>query len=190
MAESKVPVVRGERGELERRPRRPAELIRSPFAMMRRMMEDMDRMFDDFTLGRLGSMSMPRSMFSPDIEVLEQGGNLLVRADLPGLSKDDVRVEVTGDELVVAGERKHEEEKTEGGVYHSERSYGSFERRIPLPRGVDASRCDASFESGVLEIKLPLPKEQKRAIDIKAGGGQPAKQMQQQQAPQSPQSRH
>lgn len=165
---------------LQRQPQQQQQMgrrenVRSPFSLMRRMMEDMDRMFDDFAMGRglgdfggMGSMST----WNPQIEVFQKNDKLVVRADLPGLKKEDVRVHFTGDELVIEGERKHEDEKEENGVYHSERSYGSFERRIPLPRGVDMSTCDASFENGVLEVNLALPKEQRRQIPVKGATSQ------------------
>ncbi|HEY8080390.1 MAG TPA: Hsp20/alpha crystallin family protein [Labilithrix sp.] len=178
MAESKGPVVRGQQQTQSIQPQQQqqGQVIRSPFSLMRRMMEDMDRLFDEVAGGRssfdVGDYGAMTQLFNPQIEVLQRDGNLVVRADLPGLSKEDVRVHAMGDELVIEGERKSEEKKNEGGVYHSERSYGSFERRIPLPRGVDVSKCDASFENGVLEIELPLPQESKRAIEIKGAAKQ------------------
>ncbi len=202
MAESKAPVVRGQQQQAQsmQPQQQQGQVIRSPFSLMRRMMEDMDRLFDELSTGRsgldVGDYGAMTQLFNPQIEVLQRGSDLVVRADLPGLTKDDVRVHATGDELVIEGERKHEEEKNEGGLYHSERSYGSFERRIPLPRGVDVSACNASFENGVLEIKLPLPKENKRAIDIKGGGAKAIPQQPQakggvsQNGPASQQSRH
>ena len=120
--------------------------LESPFAMMRRMMEDMDSWFGT------GRTSSTRG-FTPALEVCEKDGKLLVRADLPGLKREDVRVHVDEDGLCIEGERKTEHEETRGGYFHSERSYGSFQRRIPLPRGADVSTCDASFDDGVLEVK-------------------------------------
>jgi HSP20 family protein len=137
------------------------EVVKNPLSLMRRMFEDMD---DLFGYGR-GARLQP--MWNPDIEVIQREGSLVVRADLPGLAKEDVKVNVSGDELVIEGERRHEEQKEEGGIYHSERTYGSFLRRIPLPRGVDVGSCDANFENGVLEVKLSLPKQEKRQIDVK-----------------------
>jgi HSP20 family protein len=157
-------------------------IMRSPFKMMRRMMEDMDRMFEDFGFGPMSrlmpsfdeiGMALPEpTAWLPELEMLERDGNLIVRADLPGLRQEDVRVDIEGDMLTIEGERKSEQETERGGVYHSERSYGSFRRRIRLPRGVDASTCDASFDNGVLEVKLRLPQQQqKRTIAVKSGAG-------------------
>jgi HSP20 family protein len=157
----------------------------SPFSMMRRMMEDMDRLFEEFTTGGSLMGSEPRSssgvlgagslgsgmVFSPPVEVFQREGKLVVRADLPGLGREDVRVHLDEGGLVIEGERKSEQEENREGYYHSERSYGSFSRRIPLPRGIDAKTCDASFEDGVLEVKLELPKESRRQIEVRSGGG-------------------
>jgi HSP20 family protein len=153
--------------------------VLSPFALMRRMMEDMDRMFADFGAG--GSL-MPRSTergfgglsrsFNPEVEVFQREGKLVVRADLPGMRQDDVHVSLDEDGLVLKGERRHEEEREEGGIFHSERSYGSFQRRIPLPRGVDPSTCDASFDDGVLEVSLNLPEQGSKRIEVRSGKAQ------------------
>jgi HSP20 family protein len=93
------------------------------------------------------------------VEVLERGDNIVVRADLPGLGRDDVQVEVDDDVLVIRGERREERETTEGKLYRSERSYGSFYRAIPLPENTDSSAVQASFKDGVLEVTLPKPRE-------------------------------
>src|SRR5579883_1343539 len=110
----------------------PAASPPSPFTLMRRFAEEMDRLFEDL---RLGSSSL-----LPRLEVTERGGKLVVRADLPGLTKDDVKVEVREDNLCIAGERRQEREEKRKGFYRSERSYGRFYREVPLPEGVDASR--------------------------------------------------
>ncbi len=153
----------------------------SPFSLMRRMMDDFDRMFEEVGFGMGGLM--PRgerpgeelargALWTPQIDVLERGGQLVVRADLPGLSKDDVRVEVRDDALVIEGERRRERTEEGEGFYRSERSYGSFRRAIPLPEGVDPEQADARFENGVLEVSLPLPKgrPQAKRIEVRGGG--------------------
>jgi HSP20 family protein len=93
-----------------------------------------------------------------------------VRADVPGLSKDDLTVEVGEDQLTIQGERKYDHEEEREGVYRSERSYGSFYRQIPLPSGVNAEEASADFRNGVLEITMPAPKRQqegRRQLEIK-----------------------
>lgn len=148
----------------------------SPFTMMRRMMDDMDRLFEDFGFGGVARELAPfrgaeMDVFSPAIEVLEREGKLIVKADLPGMKREDIRVNIDENELVLEGERKSEREEKREGYYQSERSYGSFQRRIPLPRGVDPQTCDASFENGVLEVSLNLPKGARRKIEVRGGGG-------------------
>ena len=148
----------------------------SPFSFMRRFSEEMDRLFEDFGFGRdlwpSGLGELGRGVWSPQVEVFERGGQLVVRADLPGLTKDDVRVEVTDGALNISGERKQEHEEKREGFYRSERSYGSFYRRIPLPEGVNAGEATATFNNGVLEISMQAPQRQSRGrrLEIKEGG--------------------
>jgi HSP20 family protein len=146
-----------------------------PFTLMRRMADDMDRLFDSF-LGRgtlspgslfdddlLSVPALPRSMtWMPQVEVLRRADKYVVRADLPGLRKEDVNVEVNDDVLTISGERRDEHEEDRDGFYRSERSYGQFYRAIPLPEGVDANQCDAQFKDGVLEITFNAPKQEEK----------------------------
>lgn len=162
---------------------RPSRASASPFGLLGRMMEDMDRLFADFGFpsstrstispwseGGLGSQVQA---WSPDLEVFERDGNLVVRADLPGMKPEDVQVNVEDDVLTLKGERKDERETRREGYYHCERSYGRFERRVALPRGLDPNGIDAKFDNGVLEISAPMPKEQARGrrIDVKSASG-------------------
>ena len=89
------------------------------------------------------------------MEIFEREGHLVVRADLPGLTEDDVHVEVTDEALTIEGERRSEHEERQGGVFRSERRYGAFRRQIPLPEGVNADQVTASFKDGVLESRCP-----------------------------------
>ncbi|WP_437588536.1 Hsp20/alpha crystallin family protein [Sorangium sp. So ce1000] len=163
----------------------------SPFAMMSRMMEDMDRMFEDFGLGGMlspfrqgrttgemgggrGLSSLGAGLWSPRIELGERNGQLVVKADLPGVTKDDIRVELRDDTLIIEGERRQEQQEQREGVSYTERSYGSFTRSIALPEGVQADDVDARFENGVLEVCLKLPQQQQRgrSVEIKSGSSQ------------------
>lgn len=155
----------------------------SPFTLMQRMAEDMDRLFDQFGFGRaslgltpvLGSVlnrdsfaggsltsEAGQSLWSPQVEVRQQGDKLVIRADVPGVSKDDLHVDVQDDVLTIRGERREEREDKEQGFYRSERRYGEFYRAIPLPEGVNADQCEASYRDGVLEISLPVPRQEER----------------------------
>jgi HSP20 family protein len=155
----------------------------NPFAAMRRWSEDMDRLFQDFgfgqfglgrspfrelgTLGgRLGSDQNEISEWSPQVEAFRRGDKLVVRADLPGMKKDDVKVEVEDNMLTISGERTDEREDNREGYYRSERSYGQFYRAIPLPEGVSAEQCDATFKDGVLEVSLKVPQQRERSKQI------------------------
>jgi HSP20 family protein len=174
---------RKERTGLARRePYVPTVLTGSPFSFMRRFSEQMDRLFGDFGFGRslapsfggeVGRLAdLESSLWSPQVEVLERGKQLIVRADLPGLTKDDIDVDITDDSIVIRGERRQEREENEEGYYRSERSYGSFYREIPLPEGVNASEANATFRNGVLEIAMPAPERQsrgRRRIEIGEG---------------------
>lgn len=95
----------------------------------------------------------------PSTDVLRENGTLVVKADLPGMTKDDVRVSLDNGDLVVEGERKQEEKVEEKDYLRSERSYGSFYRRLPLPEGVKPNEISAHVFDGVLEVRVPLPKE-------------------------------
>ena len=136
-----------------------------PFMLMQRMAEDMDRLFGQFGLGRTGfrpSPAIEQSLWSPQVELFERGNNLVVRADLPGVKKEDLNIEVQDDVLTISGERHAELEENREGFYRSERSYGNFYRSIPLPTEVKADQVNASFRDGVLEVTLPSPKQEER----------------------------
>jgi HSP20 family protein len=143
----------------------------SPFALMRQMMDDMDQLFDSWQQPRGQALQHSnqrgaqqgvslRNLWTPQVEVFERGNNIVVRAELPGLSKDDVDVQVDDDALVIRGERHNDVEEEQEGYYRSERSYGSFYRAIPLPEGIDPNSCDATFKEGVLEVTLQKPVQQ------------------------------
>jgi HSP20 family protein len=157
--------------------------LSSPFGFLRRFGEEMDRLFEDFGFGR-GSLAptfasgldrlnaIGNSMWSPQVEVIERDNQLLIRADLPGLTSDDIDVDISDDTLVIRGERRDESEEEVQGRYHTERSYGSFYRRIPLPTGIDVGEATADFHNGVLEIQLPAPQRQEqkqRRLEIREG---------------------
>jgi len=162
--------------------------IATPFAMMRRMMDDMDRLFENFGFARSSALStgslfddldylsrlpatrQAATLWSPPVEVFERGNDLVVRADLPGLSKDDVNVDVDNGMLTISGERRSEHEESEQGYFRSERSYGSFSRSISLPEGVNEDQVNASFKDGVLEVTMPKPvgeTSKRRRIDVR-----------------------
>ncbi len=147
----------------------------SPFSLLRRMTEDMDRLFEDFSLGRglrtAGTLdrdlwSGAQAAWMPQVETFRRGDKLVVRADLPGMKREDVTAEVEDGVLTISGERSDEREDKSDEFYRSERSYGQFRRTIPLPQGVNGDQCEATFKDGVLEVAFPAPKEQERKSKI------------------------
>jgi HSP20 family protein len=140
-----------------------------PFSLMRRISEDMDRYMDRF-FSDFFEPDLVRSMLPggfarigagdthwPQIEVHHEGDKLVIQADVPGLKKDDINVELRDRELCISGERRSETERSERGYYRSERSYGSFFRTIPLPEGTKPDTASASFDNGVLRIEMEAP---------------------------------
>lgn len=137
----------------------------NPFSLMRRMSEEMDRVFQEYGLDRDGDK---KAGWSPAIEVVEKDGKLNIRAELSGLSSDDVKIEVSNDALTIQGERKIEHEENQGGVRRSERQYGFFYRTIPLPERADVDHASARFQNGLLEISIPVADQgqSRRSIPI------------------------
>jgi HSP20 family protein len=139
----------------------------SPFELMRRLTQEMDRVFGDFGLqtrwpfASIGEREP--ALWTPDLEVTQEKGKLQVRLDLPGLRKEDVTIEITDQALTVEGERRQEEEKKEKGYYRTERSYGRFFRSIPLPEGARGDSTKATFVDGVLEIVMDVDTPQPAA---------------------------
>ena len=113
----------------------------------------------------------------PAMDLVESDDHFVLKADLPGLSEDDVSIEIRDNALRISGERKSEQEHKERGWYRVERSTGRFSRSLTLPEGVDPDGVTAEFDKGVLEVRIPKPEQRKpRRVQIKAGGdnGQPA----------------
>ena len=139
--------------------------LRNPWTFIRFMQDEMDR---DFPTNSRADGSAPRprdvgdgiearTAWTPALEVFRRENDLVVHAELPGLRTDDIDVSVQDDTLVISGERKQQHEHTRDGMYRSERRYGSFQRGIPLPEGVNEEQISASFSDGVLEVRVPLP---------------------------------
>ena len=173
MAEKATDIAQRE-GRLARR--EPFSTFAGPFGMLERFADEMDRVFDDFGLGRswltpgrsrnwltgkLGSSG--ERLWTPEVEVYQRSNELVVRADLPGIKRDDIKVDITENAITIQGERRQEQETERGGVYRAEHTYGSFYRSIPLPDGAMTDQAKASFKDGVLEVTMPAPPEQVRS---------------------------
>lgn len=130
----------------------------SLFREMDNFRRSLDEMFDQFAKDwtRTGSI-LP--MTGPAIESWIEDGNLIVRADLPGVDPKDVEVTASGETLTLKGKRETKMEKSGRDYFHREVSYGSFERSISLPKGVKAEEIKATYKNGVLELTIPVPKE-------------------------------
>jgi HSP20 family protein len=177
--------------EIARRDREDRDLQRwtpgfgkfdDPFEFMTRMTEEMDRTFDrlwsDFRVPRRRSW-LPRGLFggrsqhagwAPRIEAFQEGDKFIVRAEIPGVKKDDVEVELGNDALTIRGERREERKEEREGYFQSEREYGQFYRVIPLPEGVIGESAQASFRDGMLEVSMqaaPAETSRGRRLEIK-----------------------
>jgi HSP20 family protein len=130
--------------------------LRDPFARL----EQMDRWFGDFS---------PRR-FAPSVEVSDDGKAIKVTAELPGMEKDDVKLQIDDNMLVISGEKKSESENKDEGVFRTERYYGYFQRAVPLPEDVDREKAEAEFKKGVLTVRFPKlesPTSKSKQIAIK-----------------------
>jgi HSP20 family protein len=130
------------------------------------LQSEMNRLFSGFFDEQRGQGNGGRR-WAPPIDVFEREDAIFLKADLPGLDEDDLRIEVNDNALVISGERRSEAQEEKNGYYRVERSYGAFSRSLVLPDGVDADRIEANFDRGVLEVKVPKPEaRQPRRISI------------------------
>jgi len=142
----------------------PRREVWDPFESLSEIHNEMDRLFGR-SLRRQDGLE---AVFNPAIDVAVEKDNVIVKADLPGLSKDDVSVTLQDNYLTIKGEKKQETEKKEANYYVSERMHGSFARVIELPVAVDAAKIDARFRDGVLQVTLPKTEEAKpKQIEVK-----------------------
>ena len=141
-----------------------------PMRELNALQGEMNRLFNTFfEEGGNGE----RRRWAPAVDLVERDDSLVLKADLPGLSEDDVHIEVRDNVLTIAGERKAEHESKDSGYYRVERSFGHFSRSLQLPDGVDAGRIAATFDKGVLEVTIPKP-EQRQPRRIEIGVSKPA----------------
>jgi len=146
-----------------------------PFTDVSRWERDMDRMMEDF-FGRRARSMWPESWFrrgemdvsAPALDVFEDKDDVVVKAELPGIDKEHIEVNLTDNLLTIKGEKKKEEEVKEENYYRCERSYGSFTRSVELPKAVHTDKVKASFKNGILEVRVPKTEEAKaKAIKVK-----------------------
>ena len=151
-------------------------LIRwEPIGELNTIQSEMNRLFNTFfdtpTPGSSGQTTLRR--WVPAMDLVETDDDFVLRADLPGLSEDDVNIELEDNVLTISGERKSSHEERKEGYYRVERASGSFQRSLTLPEGVDPDAVKANFDHGVLEVRIPKPEQRKpRKVQISAGGGE------------------
>jgi HSP20 family protein len=167
---SMTPTTNGpRRGELARREGRW-----DPFGLLDELEQQMGRFWNQ----PFGAWPMPRffqrvpvsARWMPRLDIYEKDNQLVIEAELPGIRKEDVQVEVQGADLVIRGESRQQREVKDEDYYRTERSYGSFHRRLPLPFDVDPAQIQASMSDGVLAIRIPKPAESRteaRRIQVK-----------------------
>jgi HSP20 family protein len=145
-------------------PKRDLQKYSSPF-------EEMERMFNDFFQQRFFAPSwMPRIKFpdltdvSTSIDMFEEGDNLVIKAEIPGMKKEEISIDFLGDVVTISGEKKSEEKTERKDYYRVERSFGSFSRKLHLPVEIQVDKAKATFKEGVLEIRMPKSEVEKQKV--------------------------
>ncbi|MCX7831875.1 MAG: Hsp20/alpha crystallin family protein [Actinobacteria bacterium] len=136
-----------------------------PWRELLNMRDELDRIFERFFVP--SEIESRELTWSPSVEMYETDNELVVKAELPGLSSKDVDITLTDDALTIKGEKKESEEVKGENYYRKETRYGSFHRTIPIPLPIKKEDVKASFKDGVLEIRLPKAKESTKGIKIK-----------------------
>lgn len=162
-----------EKKKAEEKERAEVALYRPPRLPM--MFDEIDRMFSRFFGRPFGLMRWPRTLWPeefeagyPSVDIFEDKENVVVKAEIPGVKKEELEVNVTEDSIVLSGEKKKEEKVEEKDYYRYERSYGSFHRTLPLPTDVQSDKAKAQFKDGVLKITIPkTPEAKKKEVKVK-----------------------
>jgi HSP20 family protein len=137
----------------------------NPFGLMREFTNEIDRAFPGF-----GNGGTERG-WSPAMDVEVRNGNLVVSAELPGLKREEVQVELTGDALIIEGQRKRERQDDQERYYRRERNYGRFYRSLALPEGAKTDQAKAELKDGVLRVTVPVPEIKQKIRQIPIEGG-------------------
>ena len=148
-----------------------AELVKKEEARPVSQFDEMESYFDRFFRHPFSMMTRPTwpafdfpkmEDISPSVDIFEEKGEMVIKAEMPGMSKDDVNVSITENTVTISGEKKQEEKVEKKDYYRVERSYGSFCRSFRLPENVNSDKVKASFKEGVLEVRIPKTKEGKQ----------------------------
>ncbi len=158
---------RGKRGEIESREA-------GPMSSIERFRSELDRLFEGFFqegLGGFDRLLSPITAWGPAVDISETEKEISVRVEVPGVDPNDLDLRVSGDVLVIAGEKKEESEENKKGYHHVERRFGSFHRTLRLPTEVDPEKVEAEFRNGVLTVRLgKTAKSVAKKIAIKNSG--------------------
>ncbi len=147
-----------------------------PFGDMITLRQAMDRLFEDSVVSPLTWRRLEGETVTPALDVHQDADEFVVTAALPGIRPQDVEITLTGQTLVIRGEFKADEKITRDQYLYRERRFGSFNRQLQLPVRVEGDRTEATFEHGLLTLRIPKAEEVKpRQIQIKAGDGEPVK---------------
>jgi HSP20 family protein len=145
-----------------------------PIRELGTLQSEMNRLFNTVFEGPTATDQRGMRRWAPAMDVLENEDHFVLRADLPGMTEEDVSIEVEDQTLTISGERKSESELKEEGYHRVERAFGAFSRSLTLPKGVDPEAVEASFDRGVLEVRIPKPEERKpRKVAIATSNGGP-----------------
>ena len=147
----------------------PLGSARDPLALLRRMSAEMDRMFEVRWPSLRSDPTVAKASWLPEIDVFQRDNRLVTKVDLPGMKREDVKVQVTEGHLTISGERRTETDDKNDQYYRCEREYGTFYRAIPLPEGVQLEDIKATFIDGVLEVSMPVPvhaEDKVRTVEI------------------------
>jgi HSP20 family protein len=139
-----------------------------PFRELEDMTDRLNRVFGRSALSRSAQDAMTSTDWAPAVDITETAEEFVVKADLPDLNKEDIKVSVEGDMLRISGERKQEKEEKNKKLHRVERYYGSFMRAFTLPDNVDGAKLQAKYTNGVLTVNLPKTEKAKaKPVDIK-----------------------
>ena len=136
------------------------ELVKfNPFVTAPSVNSRINRLFDDFFTDSNRLLANPAKSWSPEVDIYEEGGNVIIKADLPGIEKEDISIRTEDGILTLKGERKAEEESEKKNIYRRERFSGYFERAFRLSPKTDVDHIEAEFKNGVLHITIPSSTE-------------------------------
>ncbi len=141
-----------------------------PFDMMRRVKNDIERIWNEFEDERRSLLKGPRNFKQPSIDIEDKKTELVLTADLPGIDKKDIKINIENNKIEITAEKRKEKEEKTKNFFRQERSYSGFYRSMTLPSAIDPNKTKADFKDGVLKITMPKMKQvstQKRTLHLK-----------------------